>query len=313
MIVAITGGTGFIGRKLALRCLAQGDEVRILSRYEPDEQWKLYSANWYRADLGDVSGLSSFVDGVDVLFHCAGQLTDETMMYQLHVSGTQNLVDAASGRIKHWVQLSSVGVYGPISEGVVTEDSPLNPMGEYEVTKAESDRIVLDAAKRGAFSCSVLRPSNVFGADMKNQSLFRMIDMIERGLFFFIGKRGASANYIHVDNVVEGLLLCAVKEEARGKAFNLSDYSTIERFVQIISDALECNSPQLRMPERFARLISKSLSVITNFPLTQSRIDALSNRSLYSIDRIQKCLGYSHVISMGNALQQLVAAYKSRE
>src|SRR5574341_4931 len=62
-----------------------------------------------------------------------------------------------------WVQLSSVRVYGPVREGVVDESRPYAPRGEYETTKAESDRLVLEAFERGAFSCTILRPSIDFG------------------------------------------------------------------------------------------------------------------------------------------------------
>ena len=57
-----------------------------------------------------------------------------------------------------------------------------------EKTKAESDQLVMNAARKGTFTYSILRPSNVFGPTMTNQSLFQMIEMISKGLFFFIGK-----------------------------------------------------------------------------------------------------------------------------
>ncbi|MDX2479892.1 MAG: NAD-dependent epimerase/dehydratase family protein, partial [Desulfuromusa sp.] len=159
MLIAITGGTGFIGENLAMRCLSQGDDVRILSRKVPCERWLSLGVEWHQGDLEDSSCLLPFVDGVDVLYHCAGQLTDAEMMQRLHVEGTRHLIEAASGRIGHWVQLSSVGVYGPVSAGEITEESSINPVGEYEITKAESDALVLEAASQARFSCTILRPS----------------------------------------------------------------------------------------------------------------------------------------------------------
>ena len=312
MKVAITGGTGFIGKHLAMYCISHGHEVRILSR-KPNIKWPLDSVRWFTGDLNEPSCLLPFVDGVDILYHCAGQLTETDLMLSLHVDGTQNLIEAASHRIGHWVQLSSVGVYGAVSEGVINEESPINPVGVYEVTKAESDQIVLNAASQGSFSCSILRPSNVFGADMKNQSLFSMISMIDRGLFFFIGKPGASANYIHVDNVVDGLIRCGTISAAKGRIYNLSDHCTMEAFVSLISDALGCNCPRIHLPEMPLRWASKLAGVIPGFPLTHSRVNALVNRSTYQTDRIEAELHYVHVMSMENGLKQLVAAYRSKQ
>ena len=314
MIVAITGGTGFIGKKLVARLVEQGDTVRVLTRRSSAVSGKSSLLEIHECDLvaAGINDLSAMLDGVDVLYHCAGQLTNTHMMNALHVDATRKLTEAASRRVAHWVQLSSVGVYGQVAKGVITEDSVLNPIGQYEVTKTESDKIVVNAAKNGGFSYSILRPSSVFGAGMANQSLFSMIAMIDRGLFFYIGKPGASANYIHVDNVVEGLICCGTMQAAKGRIYNLSDHCTMEHFVEVISDALGRAAPWLRLPRPVAQLVGKTLGKIPGFPLTQSRVGALANRSIYPILRIQQELGYHHVVSMEDGLRELVKAYKTR-
>jgi nucleoside-diphosphate-sugar epimerase len=168
------------------------------------------------------------------------------------------------------------------------------------------------AADKGGFSCSVLRPSNVFGAEMTNQSLFNMIAMIDRGLFFYIGKPGASANYIHVDNVVDGLIRCGTMQQAQGIAYYLSDQCIMEHFVDTLGGALGRSPPWLRIPKLIAQLAGSTLGKIPGFPLTQSRVNALDNRSAYPISHIQQELGYRHTISMEDGLSELVAAYRQR-
>lgn len=312
MIVAITGGTGFIGKRLLARLVERGDMVRLLTRDSVlSEQSPLVIAHKCDLVTAGVSELSSMLDGVDVLYHCAGQLTDTQRMRALHVDATRKLVEAASGRIGHWVQLSSVGVYGPVHDGAISEESAINPIGEYEITKAESDRIVVEGAMRGGFTYSILRPSNVFGASMTNLSLFKMISMIDRGRFFYIGRSGASANYVHVDNVAEGLIRCGQMEAACNMTFNLSDHLPLEQFVGIIARTLGRPAPQLRIPLPLARLMGATLGRLHGFPLTQSRVSALTLRSIYPISRIQQALGYRHLITMEEGLRELVEAYKS--
>ena len=309
MNVAITGGTGFIGRKLVQRHIERGDHVRVLSRRPRVVSGLPGSVEWFEGDLIAFDHILPFVEGADVLYHCAGQLTDENSMRSLHVCGTKFLVEAASRGIGHWVQLSSVGVYGPVSNGQITEESPLNPVGEYEITKAESDELVINEARQGAFTFSVLRPSNVYGEDMTNQSLFDFIAMIERGLFFFVGNKEASANYIHVDNVVEGLIRCGTMQGGKDKTFNLSDHCSMERFVGIISSELGCKYPRLRLPEVMLRVMAGIMGKMPGFPLTASRVDALTRRSIYSIKSIQEELGYQHVVSMEDGLKRLISGY----
>jgi len=311
MIVAITGGTGFIGKKLVLRHLAQGDQVRVLSRQIPGEAGLPDSVVWCRGDLDASESLASFLEGADVLYHCAGEIRDTTRMEAVHVNGTRKLIGVATGRIGRWVQLSSVGAYGQRREGVITEDTTLMPCGIYEETKVKSD-VLVEAASSGAFQHVILRPSNVYGADMTNQSLFGLISMIQRGLFFYIGQPGASANYVHVNNVVEGLLRCATMPAAQGNTYNISDHCTMEEFVSIIAGALGKDAPRMRLPEVPVRLLARLGGILPGFPLTDARVDALTNRAIYSNSKIERELDYRHVISMRDGLLELVDSWKRK-
>ncbi len=311
IIVAITGGTGFIGRQLVMYHLEQGDEVRVLSRRSIEESGLPDSVKWYCGDLGNSGDLQSFVDKADILYHCAGEIKDATKMKALHVDGTARLINMATGRIGRWVQLSSTGAYGQHREGIVTEETSLNPKGEYEVTKVQADNLVINAANQGAFNYVILRPSIVYGETMSNRSLFSLIALIQRGWFFFIGQPNASANYIHVDNVVNALLLCGSVAHVKGQVYNLSDYRSLEDFVKIIANALRCKIPHLRIPELPVRVLIKLLGWIPGMPLTDSRINALTNYTIYENTKIEQELGYQHVISMEDGVAKLVAYWQS--
>jgi nucleoside-diphosphate-sugar epimerase len=297
-----------------LRHLAAGDTVRLLSRRANNQTGFPDAVKLYSGDLiseGNSALLSHFIEGADVIYHCAGEITRASRMRLLHVDGTRKLVDAANGNIGHWVQLSSVGAYGSHRHGVVTEETPLRPTGVYETTKAESDQIVQQAAEHGAFSCTVLRPSIVFGPGMGNRSLRQMTEMIDRGLFFFIGPKGASANYIFLDNVIEALVRCGRMAAARGRVYNLSDQRTIEEFVTLIADALGKARPNLRVPESLARFAARTIGKLPGFPLTESRVDALTTRVVYPATRMERELGYAHTVTMEGALFLLVSRSKA--
>ena len=313
MIIAITGASGFIGTALLEKLLARGDTVRVLTR-RADARWPT-GVQVHVSDLTDpaaLPALTAFCDGADVLFHCAGDYLDESRMAALHVLGTQNLLQAAQGRIGHWVQLSSVGAYGPHRDGIVTEDSPLAPVGPYETTKTESDRLVLAAVAAGRATATLLRPATVFGPTMPNQSLFQLIAALDRGRFFFIGPPGASANYVSVAGVVEALLLCASRPMARNRTYNLSDWCSMETWVRAICDGLGRPVPTLRMPAGPLRIAAGMLQGLPGFPLTRSRVDALTNRSRYANSRIETELGYRHPVTLQQGAREMVTAWKAR-
>ena len=64
--------------------------------------------------------------------------------------GPEGLLKAAVNvGVKRWVQLSSVGSYGPIMSGLVSEDQPDKPSDAYELSKSDFDKNI---EKDGALS-----------------------------------------------------------------------------------------------------------------------------------------------------------------
>jgi len=252
-----------------------------------------------------------------MVFHCAGEVSNELGMRQLHVNGTQYLLNAVMEEARkrkktiHWVQLSSVGVYGKPkgkanTQRTVTEQTSVHPKGEYEITKAISDALVIKASASGLITYSILRPSNVFGADMPNQSLKVLGRMVNNKMFFYIGSSGAIATYIHVDDVVKALLLCATSENAKNMVFNVSNDCLLEDMINGMARALSTPVPKLRVPEFFIRFTVKLLSVFTSFPLTNSRIDALVARTHYSNDLIEEKLNFSTQMGIPQTIREVI-------
>jgi nucleoside-diphosphate-sugar epimerase len=311
--IAITGGTGFIGRHLLARLCNGDSSVNVLTRKAAIAKGLFPHAKIFVGDLATGDGeIAEFIDGVDVLYHCAGEIADKSAMHSLHVGGTARLIAAAAGKVHHWVQLSSVGAYGQRRSGTVSEESPESPLGVYETTKTAADKLVTDAAARGAFTCTMLRPSTVFGNDMPNQSLAQWLAAIQRGWFFYIGKPGAVANYVHVDNVVDALLLCGMADAAKNRTYILSESMELEGFVKVVCEELGRPVPWLRLPEPIARAVSTAGVLLWNkFPLTHSRIDALTNRTVYSSAKITKELGYKPSVPLEKGLRDFVAHWKA--
>ena len=292
MTIAITGASGFIGSHTAAHLVAAGHAVRALTR----------GGKALPPGVAPVPGdltaatpdaLAAFADGADVLIHAAGEVRDAARMEALHVHATRRLADAAAGRVGRWVQVSSTGVYGPVRAGVVTEASPEQPVGPYEATKGASDAIVRRAAAEGEFEAVVVRPSIVFAADMPNDSLRQLVGLVRRGLFAFVGPPGASATYVHVADVAAALAACAERAEAAGAVYNLSGWTTLERFVAALASGAGVAAPSRRLPEALARLAGRVGDHVRHVPITTARVDALTSRVRYSTARIEADLGYA--------------------
>ena len=300
MNISVTGGTGFIGRRLVEALGYQGYGVKILSRQpgaEPLPGMQIISGDLVSADCP----IAQFVEGSEIIFHCAGEISDHAKMRLLHIEATRRLLDAVhdeaskNKRTIHWVQLSSVGAYGPPAAGagsdrIVTEETPTNPVGEYETTKTVADELVTKACQDGLITYSIVRPSNVFGRNMPNQALRALGDMIGRRLFFYIGKPGTVANYVHVDDVIAVLLRCGFDSRAQGQIFNLSNDCMLVDLVHGIAQELGVTPPRLRLPELLVRLAVSLASKLATIPLTRERINALVSRTRYPCDKLESML-----------------------
>ena len=316
MQACITGANGFIGQSIVTALYRQGFSIRVLTR-RPDCSFP----DGIQVVRGDLSTpdcpVEKFLMGCEIVFHCAGEIHDISSMQSLHVDGTQYLLQAvlkesAKNQKKiHWVQLSSVGVYGRPEGGtyrdrIVTENTYPCPIGEYETTKAMADDLVIQASNAGLMTYSILRPSNVFGEMMPNQSLRGLVSMVKRGLFFYIGEPGAIATYIHVDDVTTAMMECALNPKARGRIYNLSNDCLLEDLIKHIASILGVRSPWMRVPETLARNAVGIFEGRMNIPLTQSRIDALINNTRYPADKIISELGFRFTKPMPTSVEELI-------
>jgi nucleoside-diphosphate-sugar epimerase len=307
MIIAVTGGSGMIGRLIVKKHLQLGDTVRVLSRKKTQSP-HLQNAIIFEGDLPLEKNLEEFLKGADIFYHCAGELRDESKMRAVHVEGTQKLLQFAKNQVKRWAQLSSVGVYGPQSKGLIEESHPYNAINTYEKTKLQSDILVENFCQKERIDYCILRPSNVFGTLNENHFIVRMIRGIQRGRFAFVGKQHASANFIHAQNVAEALFLCGTLPQAVGQTYIVSDYATIEDFVAICKRHLHIDSKTLRLPELPLRIATAVFSKVPAWPLSSKQIDALCTRSVYSTKKIETELGYCTRYSLEKALEDLIVS-----
>ncbi len=306
-LVAVTGASGFIGKVLLAQLLSAGWKVRVLTR-EPQKWIESASVDVFAGDLVETHNWSGFLLGVDVVIHAAAEIRRCEVMMAVNVQGPERLLNAAlAAGVRRWVQLSSVGAYGPFFEGCVDELTPERPLGPYEKTKTLFDQLLRVAAKQSQLQVCIVRPSNVYGPGMVNQSLFQMMNMIRRGWFAYMGPAGASANYVHVDDVVSALLLCAALPQAAGKTYNVSDWTSIEEMVEAMARGMGVSAPTRRLSLGLMMLMARSLQWLPRWPLTVARVRAMSGRARYSTQQIEQDLGWRVSVPVVQGMQELSA------
>lgn len=310
-LVAVTGGSGFIGKALVRKLIQSGWRVRLLTRKR--QKWMdATGIEIYVGDLVETKDWSGFLNGADILLNMAAELRDESRMRLVNVEGSTRLLQAAiSEGIKRWVQLSSVGAYGSVRSGWVSETTPEKPDGVYEVTKTIFDGVLKEAERNSDLAVTILRPSNVYGPEMTNQSLFQMMKMIRKGYFSYVGPFSASTNYVHVDDVVQAISLVLDSPVAKGKTYIVSCWNTVENMVSGMCEGMGISEPVRRLPLRLLKFMALVLERLPGCPLTTARVEALSVRSRYNTHKIERELGWHAKVPVRVGMRDLAKWFNS--
>lgn len=311
--IAITGGSGFIGKHLIPQLLSEKHEIRLATRTERLKTTA--EIDYFHVDLLTASDahLRSFLDSCDVVIHLAGEISDQARMRPLHVDATLRLTQAAAAKnIAHWIQMSSCGVYGPVRSGVISENTSKAPVGEYEVTKSEAEEIVNDWATVNSRKLTIFRPSIIWSSSMPNNSLRALISVVRRRLFFFVGEPGSIYPCVHIDDVVRAVSMAIERQGGNIAIFNLSDNILIENLIGTIANVTDKPVPTVRIPETCARLIATLAQSLTFLPLTRGRVNALSCRAEYCSAAARNLLGWQPKKSLRDGLAEFEVALAPR-
>jgi nucleoside-diphosphate-sugar epimerase len=226
MTALVTGASGFIGRALARRLAAAGTPVLALVR-DPSRAGDLAATPGVEVVLGDVrtpAALAPLVARAGVVYHVAGltcaRTRGEFLAVNGEAAGALAALAAAAPAPPRFVLVSSLAVAGPHPAArPAREDDPPAPVNAYGEGKLLGEELV---RRRGTgLRLAIVRPPWVYGpGDRVTLALFRLA---ARGVF--PGVRGGclQVSLVHVDDLVEALVLAAGAAREGGRVYYASD------------------------------------------------------------------------------------------
>lgn len=323
MRILITGGTGFIGSRLALHCLANGYPVRVLGQENnPAEAANRRAIEGEGAEvvLGSVTQselVKDLVVDVDAVFHLAAAQHEMNVPDQhfrdVNVVGTQNVLEAsADASVKCLVHGSTIGVYGSAG-GVIDETTACRPDNIYGRTKLEGERLALSFVN--TLPVVAVRIPEVYGPG--DRRLLKLFKAIDRGAFFVIGSGKNLHHPIFIDDLVDGLRLALHAPAAVGEAilFAGKDAVTTNEMVAAVAQALDRAPPRFRSPifpfVAAATVLELTLRPLgVQPPLHRRRLDFFRKSFTLSGAKAKDLLDFSPTVKFEEGARRTAAWYR---
>jgi len=316
MRILVTGGMGFIGSSLARRLVSDGAQVTLC-----DAMIDGYGGNPANiaelrgrvevdaSDVRDAAAMERLVDGRDIVFHLAAQVSHVMSLsnpypdIDINIKGTAVVLEACRKKNPRAVIVRSGtrGQYGPAVKLPVSEDTPSDPRGIYEISQLSSEMICRTYTRIHGIRTVPLRLTNIYGprAQMRHSQFgvvnwFVRLALEGRPIPIF-GTGKILRDFLYVDDCVEALVAAAISPAAVGEILNVGHDrpSTFLEVAEILREIV----PDTRIeftefsPERKAQEPGDFVSDIT---------------------KIRRLLGWEPKTSLREGLARTVDFYRER-
>lgn len=322
--VLVTGATGFTGSHLVRALLARGYHVRGLVRDAHSSSTGALQAEGMEpipGQLSDGRGIRQAAAGCDTIYHIAALYRsakdDDSAFWSVNLEGTRQIVEAAKrARCRRLVHCSTAGVHGEVQEVPAHEATPCNPGDIYQHTKLAGERLVQRAIEAGV-PATVFRPVGIYGpGDTRFLKLFKAI---ATGRFRMIGSGEVYYHLTHINDLVQGILLCGETDAALGRTYLLAGprYTKIAELAQEVARAVGTKVPRGRLPVGPVKTAAgvceaacKTLGIEP--PLHRRRLDFFLKSRAFDCSKARRELGFQPRIDLAEGLAQTAGWYMER-
>lgn len=229
--ILITGGTGFIGRQLAQRCLAYTPHVACFGLPADARMGANPHIRYTNIDMTDAAGIQHALkqEEFEYVFNLGGYI-DHTSYFKggrkvidVHYTGLLNLIDCLNmTALKRFVQIGSSDEYGN-TEAPQKEAIRENPISPYSLAKTAGSHFIKMLSETEGFPGVVVRFFLVYGPGQDTgRFLPQIITACLKGETFKTSKGKQVRDFCYIDDVIEAVIRSATAPEAAGQIINVA-------------------------------------------------------------------------------------------
>ena len=314
-VTVVTGASGWLGRALVHRLLADPSRKRLrLLAHTTAEARQLQMLGDVEVVIGDIAKpdtaarlLHRVGSDVDVI-HTVGVIHPRTtrQFFETNATGTRHLVEAAlDHRVRRLVHISSNSPFGTNTQPSDTfrAQEPYHPYLGYGASKMQGELAVFDAIGRG-LDATIVRPPWFYGPFQppRQTTFFRLV---RAGRFPVVGDGQQRRSMVYVDNLIDGLFAAELTPSARGKGFWVADARayTVNEIVATVGRAMTDEGYDVKAPGR-------------PLPAVVGRVAEMGDRVVQRLGRYQQQLHVlgemNHTIACDIAVTTAELGYRPR-
>ena len=320
MKVFVTGATGFVGKSIVRRLLADGYEVTALLLPAEPSLFDNEGVKIVRGDITEPLSLKGKMTGSDAIIHLAGAVGYGQSMdtcVRINRYGTYNVArEAIDSGARRFIHFSSVSVYGRVPGVPITEDQPLRKIGDpYGDTKVDAENILKEFAAKRWLDLTIVRPTVIYGPG-DDKFLPKLIENLRSGRARIIGSGENTVDLIHVDDVADFISLLLKDKRSIGQVYNLTnpDNPSWKEFLSIVASEVGVSAPERHIPYGLALVLAGLMEFVASLTgkdarLTRYAIRVIGRQYHYVTDKASRELGFRPRIDLAEGIRECVAEY----
>jgi farnesol dehydrogenase len=305
MNILVTGGTGFLGRRVVSE-LSGRHALRLLVRRGSSRDRFPAGVEFAEGDVTDRASLARAMAGCDAVLHAAALvkiLAPREEFDRINVGGLENVLAAAEAAgVGRLLYVSSFIALGPTDGRTLDESAEPRDrawINDYERTKTLSDRAARRAIAAGA-PLSVVYPGVIYGpGEMTEGNIVvrHILDLVHGRLPGLIGRPERRWNYVYVDDVAGGVVHALEKNPPGGRYVLGGENVTLGDFYSLVGKATGAKIPNLRFPDSIAKAAGAAQKAWarlrgTTPQLTPDLVEIYKHDWAYDSSRAEKEIGY---------------------
>lgn len=312
--ILITGGLGFIGSSIAVKCVENGADVTIFDACLEPYGWNFANIEtikekifFIKADVRDKKQIRKAVQGKDILFHMAAQVGREISMEnpeldtEVNCIGTLNVLESVR-KLSTLPKIIFAGSRGQVGEPVylpVDEKHPDNPTDIYGINKLAAEKYIMLYHTVYDLPVVSLRLNNVYGPRCQMHAGFYgilnwfMSNVMQGKPITVYGEGLQTRDYVYIDDVVDAFIKVSLAEKTNGEMFYVgSGVETV--FIDMVKEIVK----------------TAGKGEIKHIPFPESREKIDIKKFVVSIDKIAGFTEWEPRVNLQDGIEMTYKYYR---